>query len=408
MAITSRFCSRKPWRRWRSSVKESTSTQPSGAVDTRCAILEALGPRGRLIALDRDAIRRSGGTHLDRSAFSLSSRVVFASAATCSSEERVDGIDGALLDLGIASPQIDDPARGFSFRARRTARHAHGSRRAANSAAQWLASASEAELKGVIADYGEERFAQQIARAIVAARAHEPITRTRQLAAIVAKALGARARGDRSQDPATRTFQAIRIHVNQELQELPLALDAVLPCLLPGGRLAVISFHSLEDRLVKQFFRRHSVPFAGDSRLARLAIRDDALPQPPLKLVGRAIRAGEAEVAANPRARSATLRVAERTRSRAARDTRINLLLLAVLVACALSLVTSRHQARKLFVDLEREQAQSRAYEVEFGQLQIEQSTWAMPARVEKIGREQLHMQLPSTARTEILKRDGR
>jgi 16S rRNA (cytosine1402-N4)-methyltransferase len=167
----------------------------------------------------------------------------------------------------------------------------------------------------VIADYGEERFAQQIARAIVAARAHEPITRTRQLATIVAKALGARARGDRGQDPATRTFQAVRIYVNQELQELSLALEAVLPCLAAGGRLAVVSFHSLEDRLVKQFFRRHSLPFEGDARLARLAIASDALPQPPLKLVGRAVRAGETEVAANPRARSATMRVAERTQA---------------------------------------------------------------------------------------------
>jgi 16S rRNA (cytosine1402-N4)-methyltransferase len=167
----------------------------------------------------------------------------------------------------------------------------------------------------VNAGYGEERFAQQIARAIVAARAHEPIVRTRQLAAIVAKAVRARGRGDRSQDPATRTFQAVRIYVNQELQELSLALNAVLSCLATGGRLAVISFHSLEDRLVKQFFRRHSLPFGGDARLARLAIASDALPQPPLKLVGRAVRAGDAEVAANARARSATLRVAERTKA---------------------------------------------------------------------------------------------
>ena len=132
----------------------------------------------------------------------------------------------------------------------------------------------------MIADYGEERFAQQIARAIVAARAHEPIVRTRQLAAIVAKAIRARGRGDWSQDPATRTFQALRIHINQELTELSLALEAVLPCLAPGARLAVVSFHSLEDRLVKQFFRRHSLPFEGDARLARLAIASDALPQP--------------------------------------------------------------------------------------------------------------------------------
>jgi 16S rRNA (cytosine1402-N4)-methyltransferase len=167
----------------------------------------------------------------------------------------------------------------------------------------------------VIADYGEERFAQQIARAIVASRAQEPILRTRQLAQVVAKAVGARPRGDRSQDPATRTFQAIRIHVNQELQELSLALEAIVPRLESGARVAIISFHSLEDRLVKQFFRRHSEPFGGDQRLARMPIPSAALPQPPLKLVGRAIRATPDEQDANPRSRSATLRVAERTRA---------------------------------------------------------------------------------------------
>jgi 16S rRNA (cytosine1402-N4)-methyltransferase len=224
----------------------------------------------------------------------------------------VQVIDGVALDLGVSSMQLDRAERGFSFRADGPLDMRMDPSRG-DSAAQWLASASEAELKGVIANYGEERFAQQIARAIVASRAHEPITRTRQLAAIVAKALGSRARGDRSQDPATRTFQAVRIHVNQELQELSLALDAVLPFLASGARLATISFHSLEDRLVKQFLRRHSTPFGGDARLSRLAIASSALPQPPLMLVGRAIRAGDAEVAANPRARSATLRVAERT-----------------------------------------------------------------------------------------------
>jgi 16S rRNA (cytosine1402-N4)-methyltransferase len=274
-------------------------------------ILDALGPGGRLIALDRDASSEATARDWTDPRFRFH-RAWFSHLRDVLDRERVDRIDGALLDIGIASPQIDDPERGFSFRADGPLDMRMDTSRG-NSAAQWLASTTEAELKGVIGDYGEERFAQQIARAIVAARAHEPITRTGQLAAIVAKALGARARGDRSQDPATRTFQAIRIHINQELQELSLALDAVLPCLAPGGRLAVISFHSLEDRLVKQFFRRNSVPFEGDSRLARLAIRDDALPQPPLKLVGRAIRAADAEVAANPRARSATLRVAERT-----------------------------------------------------------------------------------------------
>jgi 16S rRNA (cytosine1402-N4)-methyltransferase len=274
-------------------------------------ILEALGPRGRLIALDRDPSAEATARRWDDPRFHFH-RAWFSSLPDVLAREHVERVDGVLLDLGIASPQIDDAERGFSFRADGPL-DMRMDPSSGNSAADWLAVVSEAELKGVIADYGEERFAQQIARAIVAARANEPIARTRQLAAIVAKALGARARGDRSQDPATRTFQAVRIHVNQELQELSLALDAVLPRLSVGARVAVISFHSLEDRLVKQFFRRHSLPFEGDARLARLAIASNALPQPPLKLVGRAVRAGDAELAANARARSATLRVAERT-----------------------------------------------------------------------------------------------
>ncbi|MDQ6916707.1 MAG: 16S rRNA (cytosine(1402)-N(4))-methyltransferase RsmH [Pseudomonadota bacterium] len=274
-------------------------------------ILETLGRRGRLIALDRDPSAEATARAWTDPRFTFH-RAWFSTLSEALEREGVDRVDGALLDLGIASPQIDEPERGFSFRADGPLDMRMDPARG-QSAAQWLATASETELKGVIENYGEERFAQQIARAIVAARAHEPIVRTRQLAAIVAKALGARARGDRSQDPATRTFQAVRIHVNQELQELPLTLDALLPYLASGARLAVISFHSLEDRLVKQFLRRRSTPFEGDARLARLAIASNALPQPPLKLVGRAVRAGNAEVAANPRARSATLRVAERT-----------------------------------------------------------------------------------------------
>ena len=226
--------------------------------------------------------------------------------------EGIATVDGVLLDLGVSSPQIDDPARGFSLRADGPLDMRMDPTRG-QTAAEWLAGVNERELRGVIADYGEERFAQQIAGAVVAARAHEPIVRTRQLAAIVAKAVGSRGRGDWSQDPATRTFQAIRIFINQELQELPLALDRILPRLRHGGRLAVISFHSLEDRLVKQFFRRHSQPYGGDVRIARLPIATRALPRPPLELIGRAIRASEAEVAANPRSRSAVMRVAERT-----------------------------------------------------------------------------------------------
>jgi 16S rRNA (cytosine1402-N4)-methyltransferase len=169
------------------------------------------------------------------------------------------------------------------------------------------------ELTEVIRDYGEERFAQSVARAIIAARAVAPIVRTRQLAAIVAQAVRTRPRGDWSQDPATRTFQALRIYVNRELKELALTLPRAVRLLNPGGRLAIISFHSLEDRIVKRFFASASRPFGGDPRVARLGIAEAMLPGAPLITIGRAIRPSEREIAGNPRARSATLRVAERT-----------------------------------------------------------------------------------------------
>jgi 16S rRNA (cytosine1402-N4)-methyltransferase len=274
-------------------------------------MLSLLGPHGRLVAIDRDPAAAAAARAFTDPRFAFR-HAWFSELASALDACGIARADGVLLDLGISSPQIDDPERGFSLRADgpldMRMDPTHGV-----SAAEWIARASERELRGVIADYGEERFAQQIARAIVAARAERPIVRTLQLAAIVGKALGARARGDRSQDPATRTFQAVRIFVNQELQELSLALERVPPRLAVGGRLAVISFHSLEDRLVKQAFRRGSQPYGGDARLARLPIASAALPQPPLATVGRAIRATAAEIAANPRARSATLRVAERT-----------------------------------------------------------------------------------------------
>jgi 16S rRNA (cytosine1402-N4)-methyltransferase len=274
-------------------------------------ILASLDVGGVLVAIDRDPQAEIVARTWRDPRFRFH-RAWFSELPDVLDREGFAFVDGVLLDLGVASPQIDEPERGFSLRADGPLDMRMDPSRGP-SAAEWLSHVEERELKGVIADYGEERFAQQIARAIVAARTHEPILRTRQLAAIVAKAVGSRGRGDWSQDPATRTFQAVRIFINQELQELPLALDRVLPRLRHHGRLAVISFHSLEDRLVKQFFRRHSQPYGGDARIARLPIASRSLPRPPLELIGRAVRADDAEVAANPRARSAVLRVAERS-----------------------------------------------------------------------------------------------
>jgi 16S rRNA (cytosine1402-N4)-methyltransferase len=268
------------------------------------AILDRLGPRGRLIALDRDpdAIAAAGGIGDGR----LSARHArFGELAQVVREMGLQAVDGVLMDLGVSSPQIDRPERGFSFRGDGPLDMRMDTTRG-ETAAEWIAQATESALRGVIRDYGEERFAGQIAKAIVAARAREPIRTTRQLARIVAAAVRTREAG---QDPATRTFQALRIHVNQELEELSLALPQAADLLAPGGRLAVISFHSLEDRIVKRFMRAESTPQLPE----RLPVREADLPRPRFALASRAIRPAPAEVAANPRARSAVLRVAERT-----------------------------------------------------------------------------------------------
>jgi 16S rRNA (cytosine1402-N4)-methyltransferase len=275
------------------------------------AILARLGPSGRLIALDRDPAAAAAAQDLQDARFCFR-QARFGELVQELLSLDVDRIDGLLLDVGVSSPQLDDPDRGFSFRQdgpldmRMDPEHGV-------SAAQWIARAEEGELREVIANYGEERFAQSVARAIVAARALQPIVTTGQLAAVVAKVLRARQRPEPGQDPATRTFQAIRIYINQELAQLSLALDQSLQVLRSGGRLAVISFHSLEDRMVKQFIRRHAHPEAADPVLARLPLRTRDLPQPLLHPIGRAIKADFAEADANPRARSAVLRVAERT-----------------------------------------------------------------------------------------------
>jgi 16S rRNA (cytosine1402-N4)-methyltransferase len=275
------------------------------------AILAQLAPAGRLFAFDRDPAAGESARTLRDPRFAFRA-CWFSDVAAALAEAGVEHIDGALLDLGISSPQIDDPERGFSFRADGPLDMRMDPTRG-ESAAAFLARATARELTEVIRDYGEERFAQSIAGAIVAARTVAPVVRTRQLAQIVAQTVGARPRGDRNQDPATRTFQALRIFVNRELAELALILPAMVPLLAPRGRRAVISFHSLEDRIVKRFFASAAQPYGGDPRLERLAIRTAELPGAPLALVGRAVHPTDREIAANPRSRSATLRVAERT-----------------------------------------------------------------------------------------------
>ena len=275
------------------------------------AILAKLGATGRLVAFDRDPAAEASAHELDDHRFTFR-RCWFSELVDAIAALDIERVDGVLLDLGISSPQIDSPERGFSFRADGPLDMRMDPTRG-ESAAAFLARVSARELTEVIRDYGEERFAQSIARAIVAARTVAPIAGTRELAAVVAQAVGARPRGDRGQDPATRTFQALRIFINRELAELTLILPRIVPLLATQGRLAVISFHSLEDRIVKRFFAYASLPFGGDPRLSRLAIASASLPPAPLTRVGRAIRPSEPEVVANPRSRSATLRVAERT-----------------------------------------------------------------------------------------------
>ena len=270
-------------------------------------ILSRLGANGRLVVFDKDPQAVVAARELAAQDGRVS--VVhdgFSSFQTALDALNVGMIDGALFDLGISSPQIDDGSRGFSFRFDAPLDMRMDTTRGM-SAAEWLAAADEDEICEVIRNYGEERFARQIARAIVAQRGTNPIDTTGKLAQVAAQNVRTRERG---QDPATRTFQAVRIFINRELEEIAAALPQAAGRLKSGGRLAVISFHSLEDRIVKQFFRRHSE----HEPLPRWAmVREADLPQPPLALVGKAVKASAAEVAANPRARSAVLRVARRT-----------------------------------------------------------------------------------------------
>ena len=269
-------------------------------------MLERLGPEGLVLAIDKDpqAIEAA------RIHFAAESRLRLHHGSFAELGEFVEAcglmgqVDGVLMDLGVSSPQLDDARRGFSFMREGPLDMRMDTSRG-ESAAQWLAHAKEGEIAKVLKEYGEERFSKRIARAIVAAREEGEIATTAQLAAIVAAAVPVK---EKDKHPATRSFQAIRIFVNGELDDLRVCLDQVVDVLRRGGRLAVISFHSLEDRIVKRFMRDQA---RGDDFPPGLPVTADQL-KPKLKTVGKAIRPGAEEVAANPRARSSVLRVAEK------------------------------------------------------------------------------------------------
>jgi 16S rRNA (cytosine1402-N4)-methyltransferase len=274
-------------------------------------ILSRLGRDGRLIAFDKDQAAVAAGKQIEDKRFFVK-HSDFSQMCWMLHELGVDHVDGVLLDLGVSSPQLEEASRGFSFRSDGPLDMRMNTNQG-QTAAQWLASVSESSLAEVIRDYGEERFARQVAKAVVMARARQPIVTTHQLAEIVAAVVRSRKhqRGVK-QHPATRTFQAIRIYINQELEALSMILPQCVKLLKTGGRLVVISFHSLEDRIVKRFMRAAVNPV----KLPRgLPLRDrdvQQLSRQTLRLVGKAIRPGEKEVAVNTRARSAVMRVAER------------------------------------------------------------------------------------------------
>ena len=271
------------------------------------AVLERMGREGALVVVDRDmqAIEHA------RQTLGADPRVRIHHGTFDGVRELLGdrAVDGLLLDLGVSSPQLDEAARGFSFM-RDGPLDMRMDQGSGQSAAQFLADAGEAEIATVIATYGEERFARRIARAIVAQRDAVPLTTTAQLATLVTAAIPGRMR-EPGKNPATRTFQALRIHVNRELELLDRALDAGLEVLKSGGRLVVISFHSLEDRRVKRFMRKH----ADGDPVWRGLPNIPLSAQPRLALVGKAQHAGAAEVASNSRARSAVLRVAVKVRA---------------------------------------------------------------------------------------------
>ena len=270
------------------------------------AILQHLDAQGRLLVIDKDPVAIETASRM----FTGDERVVIARGSFGMLKQLVADqgwmgqVDGVLLDLGVSSPQLDNPDRGFSFR-NDGALDMRMDPESGRSAAEWLSSVSERELATVLREYGEERFSKRIARAIVEARVENPIKSTRQLASIIAKA---NPKWETGKDPATRSFQAIRIFINNELGDLQSCLSQLVEVLKQGGRLVIISFHSLEDRLVKRFIRDGA---KGDSYPRGLPVMQSQL-APTLKPIGKAVYPSQDEIDSNPRARSSVMRVAEK------------------------------------------------------------------------------------------------
>ncbi len=270
------------------------------------AVLAQLGSAGRLYGLDKDP----AAVRVAKELAARDSRFIFCKGSFAQMDELVGmladfkGLDGVLLDLGVSSPQLDAPERGFSFSSDGPL-DMRMDTTTGESVAQWLETASEAEIADVLWRHGEERFSRRIARRIVAARQQKPVDTTAELAELIRAAIPSR---EMKKDPATRSFQALRVFINRELEDLQLGLEKSVEMLRPGGRLVVISFHSLEDRIVKRFMRKMSLP----ERLPRRLPVVDADIIMPLKTIGKAIKPGAEEVARNPRSRSAVMRVAEK------------------------------------------------------------------------------------------------
>lgn len=271
-------------------------------------ILNQLGASGRLLAFDRDsdAVNSEYAQIMSNDQRFQLMHSCFSGLERLLEDQGLAGkIDGILLDLGVSSPQLDNPERGFSF-LRDGLLDMRMDTQAGISAADWLASVEESVLVKVLFEYGEERFARRIARAIIDKRVETPITTTRQLAKLIEDAVPFK---EKHKHPATRSFQAIRIEINKELDELKDALQQSIRALKPGGRLVVISFHSLEDRIVKRFIRDES---GAKYNPGKMPVRESDIEQGLLKKVGKALKAGSYEVSHNPRARSAVMRVAEK------------------------------------------------------------------------------------------------